>query len=62
MTENPAPRAGDPVVDGALAEFAQHADRPLSERVAAATETHRTLQQRLADPARPDPDGQRTGA
>lgn len=55
VTENARPNTGDPVVDGALAEFADRADLPLPERVAAATEAHRRLQQRLADPASPDP-------
>lgn len=54
MTENARPSTGDPVVDGALAEYDDHADGPLPDRVAAATEAHRRLQQRLADPASSD--------
>lgn len=50
MTENARPSTGDPVVDEAMAEFDEHAEGSLQDRVAAATEAHRRLQQRLADP------------
>lgn len=43
------PQTGDEQVDRALSDFAALRDADLATRLAAATEAHRLLQQRLTD-------------